>query len=193
MRRWRGRSRRRRPCRPRCAGERRSAQAPRLIEPAVKSLDAALAAIEDARAHLDAALRAADHDPRELEKIEERLFALRAARKYNVPVDELKALAVRHAADLGLIEAGAERLAALEASAGEAREPIAPPRPRCPRPAARHAERLDQAVNAELKPLRLDGRSSPPRSPPSRKRPARTASTASSSGCAPIPAPGRGR
>ena len=38
--------------------------------------------------------RAADHDPRELERIEERLFALRAAgRKYNVPVDELNALA----------------------------------------------------------------------------------------------------
>jgi DNA repair protein RecN (Recombination protein N) len=59
------------------------AQAPALIEPAVKSLDAALAALEEARAHLDAALRAADHDPHELEKIEERLFALRAAaRKY---------------------------------------------------------------------------------------------------------------
>ena len=33
------------------------------------------------------------YDPHELERIEERLFALRAAgRKYNVPVDELAAL-----------------------------------------------------------------------------------------------------
>ena len=137
--------------------ERRSAQAPRLIEPAVKSLDAALAAIEDARAHLDAALRAADHDPRELEKIEERLFALRAAaRKYNVPVDELKALAGRHAADLGLIEAGAERLAALEASAGEAREAYRAAAAALSAARGKAAERLDQAVNAELKPLRLE-------------------------------------
>ena len=137
--------------------ERRSAQAPRLIEPAVKSLDAALAAIEDARVHLDAALRAADHDPRELEKIEERLFALRAAaRKYNVPVDELKALAVRHAADLGLIEAGAERLAALEASAGEAREAYRAAAAALSAARGNAAERLDQAVNAELKPLRLE-------------------------------------
>ena len=137
--------------------ERRSAQAPALIEPAVKSLDAALAAIEDARAHLDAALRAADHDPRELEKIEERLFALRAAaRKYNVPVDELKALAVRHAADLGLIEAGAERLAALEASAGEAREAYRAAAAALSAARGKAAERLDQAVNAELKPLRLE-------------------------------------
>ena len=137
--------------------ERRSAQAPRLIEPAVKALDAALAAIEDARVHLDAALRAADHDPRELEKIEERLFALRAAaRKYNVPVDELKALAVRHAADLGLIEAGAERLAALEASAGEAREAYRAAAAALSAARGKAAERLDQAVNAELKPLRLE-------------------------------------
>ena len=137
--------------------ERRSAQAPALIDPAVKSLDAALAAIEDARAHLDAALRAADHDPRELEKIEERLFALRAAaRKYNVPVDELKALAGRHAADLGLIEAGAERLAALEAAAREAHEAYRAAAAALSDARRKAAERLDQAVNAELKPLRLE-------------------------------------
>src|SRR5262245_4189154 len=137
--------------------ERRSAQAPALIEPAVKALDTALAAIEDARLHLDAALRAADHDPRELEKIEERLFALRAAaRKYNVPVDELKALAGRHAADLGLIEAGAERLAALEASASEARESYRGAALALSAARGKAAERLDQAVNAELKPLRLE-------------------------------------
>ena len=82
--------------------ERRTAQAPALIEPAVKALDAALTALDDARGQLDQALRAADHDPRELERIEERLFALRAAaRKYNVPVDGLNALAARYAADLG--------------------------------------------------------------------------------------------
>src|SRR5437763_1598188 len=79
--------------------ERRSAQAPALIEPSARALDAALSALEDARAHLDEALRQAEHDPHELEKIEERLFALRAAaRKYNVPVDELKALAARSSA-----------------------------------------------------------------------------------------------
>ena len=88
--------------------ERRTTQAPALIEPAVKALDAALTALDAARSHLDEALRAADHDPRELERIEERLFALRA-RRDNVPVDGLNALAARYAADLGLIDAGAER------------------------------------------------------------------------------------
>ena len=176
--------------------ERRTAQAPALIEPAVKALDAALTALEEARAHLDAALRAADHDPRELERIEERLFALRAAaRKYNVPVDELDALAARHAADLALIDAGAERLAALEkARARGRRGAIATPRPRSRRRARKAAEKLDKAVNAELKPLKLErAKFSTEIATEPEARPARTASTASSSGCRPIRARGRAR
>jgi DNA repair protein RecN (Recombination protein N) len=137
--------------------ERRGAQVPALVEPALKALDLALSAIEDARAHLDAALRIADHDPKELERIEERLFALRAAaRKYNVPVDGLAALASRYGADLGLIDAGAQELAALEAAARQAQERyhLAAAALSARRKSA--AEKLDRAVNAELKPLKLD-------------------------------------
>ncbi len=137
--------------------ERRTAQAPALIEPAVKALDQALTALDDARAHLDTALRAADHDPRELERIEERLFGLRAAaRKYNVPVDGLNALAARYAADLGLIDAGAERLAALEAAARESAERYRTAATALSDQRKRAAEKLDQAVNSELNPLKLE-------------------------------------
>src|SRR5262249_37763074 len=98
--------------------ERRAAQAPGLIEPAVRALAAALTGLNEARGHRAAALAAAEHDRRELEKIEERLFALRAAaRKFNVPVDGLSELAGRYAAELSLIDAGAERRSALEAAA----------------------------------------------------------------------------
>src|SRR6185295_7329901 len=84
--------------------ERRAAQARPLIEPAVKGIDAALAALEETRGHLETALRMADYDPHELERIEERLFALRAAgRKYNSSVDNLSVLAERYANDLALI------------------------------------------------------------------------------------------
>ena len=83
--------------------ERRGAQAPTLVEPAVKAIDAALNALDEARGHLEHALRVADHDPQELERIEERLFALRAAgRKYNSPVDALNALAEKYVGDLAL-------------------------------------------------------------------------------------------
>jgi DNA repair protein RecN (Recombination protein N) len=137
--------------------ERRAAQAPALIEPAVKAIDAALVAIEEARGHLEAALRVANYDPNELERIEERLFALRAAaRKYNVAVDQLSALAERYAGDLTLIDAGAERLAELEKAAQaavtryrDAAQALAAGRRRA-------ALKLDKAVNAELKPLRLE-------------------------------------
>src|ERR1043165_4858791 len=101
--------------------ERRRTQAPALIDPAVKALDAALTALDDTRSQLEAALVAANHDPNELDRIEERLFALRAAgRKYNVAVDHLAALAAKHAADLATLDAGAEELKKLEAAAREA-------------------------------------------------------------------------
>jgi DNA repair protein RecN (Recombination protein N) len=137
--------------------ERRAAQAPALIEPAVKAIDTALAALDEARLHLEQALRVAEYNPKELEHIEERLFALRAAaRKYNVPVDELAALARRHDGDLALIDAGAERLAALEreaqAAATRYRE-VAQALSAARRAAA---QKLDIAVNAELKPLKLE-------------------------------------
>jgi DNA repair protein RecN (Recombination protein N) len=137
--------------------ERRATAAPALIEPAAKALDAALTAIEDARAHLEAALRAADHDPRELERIEERLFALRAAaRKYNAPVDDLNALAARHAAELALIDAGAERLAVLEAAARGAEQRYSKAAAALSDGRKQAAAKLDKAVNAELKPLKLE-------------------------------------
>src|ERR1700692_1295655 len=98
-----------------------AANSPALIEPAVKAIDIAINALEEADQHLNAALIAADFDPSELERIEERLFALRAAsRKYSTPVDALAALASKYAADVALIDAGAAQLKKLEAAAAEA-------------------------------------------------------------------------
>jgi DNA repair protein RecN (Recombination protein N) len=137
--------------------ERRAAQAPALIEPAVKAIDAALTALDEARQHLEQALRVAEYDPRELDRIEERLFALRAAaRKYAVPVDDLAALARRYEGDLTLIDAGAERLAVLEqeAQAAAARYRAAAEALSAARRAA--AQKIDKAVNAELAPLKLE-------------------------------------
>jgi DNA repair protein RecN (Recombination protein N) len=137
--------------------ERRGAQAPVLVEPAVKSIDAALAALDEARGYLEEALRIADHDPQELERIEERLFALRAAgRKYNAPVDALNALAEKYAGDLALIDAGAERLAALEKVAKAASAKYTADAAKLSAARRKAAERLDKAVNGELKPLKLE-------------------------------------
>jgi DNA repair protein RecN (Recombination protein N) len=137
--------------------ERRATQAPSLVEPAVKALDTALTALEETRAHLEAALRAADYDPAELERIEERLFALRAAaRKYNVPVDELTALAARYASDVALIDAGEEKLKALVEAAQRAEAAFRAAAATLSKARAKAAVALDKAVNAELAPLKLE-------------------------------------
>jgi DNA repair protein RecN (Recombination protein N) len=137
--------------------ERRAAQAPDLIAPAMKALDAALTALDDARAQLELALRAADHDPGELERIEERLFALRAAaRKFTVPVDDLGALAARYERDLGVLDAGAERLVALEREAAEADARHRAAAATLSAARSKAAAKLDKAVNAELGPLKLE-------------------------------------
>jgi DNA repair protein RecN (Recombination protein N) len=137
--------------------ERRGTQAPTLVEPAVKAIDAALTALDEARGHLEHALQVADHDPQELERIEERLFALRAAgRKYNSPVDALNALAAKYVGDLALIDAGAERVAALEKVAKEAGARYAADAAKLSAARKKAAEKLDKSVNGELKPLKLE-------------------------------------
>jgi DNA repair protein RecN (Recombination protein N) len=137
--------------------ERRASQAPALVEPVARALDAALTALNEVRAQLEAALAQADYDPRDLERIEERLFALRAAgRKYDVAVDDLSALAARYAADLAVLDAGAEELARRETAArdAEARYTAAADVLSVKRRQA--AEKLATAVNRELKPLKLE-------------------------------------
>jgi DNA repair protein RecN (Recombination protein N) len=137
--------------------ERRAGQAPALIAGPVQAIDTALTALDEARAQLERALRAVDHDPQELERIEERLFALRAAgRKYHSPVDNLAALAARYVADLALIDAGAERLVVLEEAARVADAAFRQAAEALSAARRAAAAALDKAVQAELKPLKLE-------------------------------------
>src|SRR6187402_1606516 len=137
--------------------ERRAGSSPALVEPAVKAIDVAINALEEADQHLAAALIAADFDPAELERIEERLFALRgAARKYSTPVDGLAALAAKFVADVALIDAGADQLKKLEAAAAEADKRYGAAATKLSAARTKSAEKLNKAVNAELAPLKLE-------------------------------------
>jgi DNA repair protein RecN (Recombination protein N) len=134
-----------------------TSHAPTLVEPAVRAIDVAINALEEADQHLDAALAAADFDPLELERIEERLFGLRAAaRKFATPVDDLAALAERFAGEVALIDAGHEQLAGLEQAAADADRAFAQAAEKLSAARNKAAARLDKAVNAELAPLKLD-------------------------------------
>ena len=98
--------------------ERKVPEAPQLLEPVVKAIDEALNALAEAQNGIEQAIRAIDFDPRVLEQTEERLFALRAAaRNIRLPSMTFAALRDRMDADLADIDAGAERLAALEKEA----------------------------------------------------------------------------
>ncbi len=137
--------------------ERKSHEAPGLLEDAVQMLDSALDQLSNAQMEIEAALRKTEYDPRELERVEERLFALRAAsRKYSVPVTDLPALAQKMIADLAELDAGEERLAELERQVAAAREAFDAAARNLS--AKRHvaAEALSEAVMVELPALKLE-------------------------------------
>ena len=136
---------------------RRSGEAEALVGPSVKALETAINALEESRTALEAALRAAEFDPYELERTEERLFALRAAaRKYNVPADELAALAARYADDVMAIDAGEDRLIKLEASVEAADLAYRKAAQALSVQRYEAANELEASVNAELPPLKLE-------------------------------------
>lgn len=137
--------------------ERKSQEAPGLLEETVLALDAALAALGEAQMAIEAAMRKADYDPAELERTEERLFALRAAaRKHNVPVSELPALAQRMMDDLADLDAGEEKLQHLEAAVVEARALFDTAARSLSEKRGHTAKALAAAVMAELPALKLE-------------------------------------
>ena len=137
--------------------ERRGVQAPELIEPVVRAFGVLLDTYDEAARSVDEALRMAAFEPGELEAVEERLFALRGAgRKYNVPVDGLAALAEKFEADIAALEAGETECAALEAETARLAGAYAAAAGALTASRRKAAAALDNAVNAELPPLRLE-------------------------------------
>ncbi|MCP9232164.1 DNA repair protein RecN [Mesorhizobium sp. LMG 17147] len=137
--------------------QRKATEAPGLLEDVVKSLDEAMLSLDAAQSGVEAALRATEYDPQRLEKAEERLFSLRAAsRKHSVAVDDLAQLRDTMAADLADLDAGEERLHALEKQAAAARQAYDITAAQLS--SLRHAAAvgLTKAVMAELPALKLE-------------------------------------
>jgi DNA repair protein RecN (Recombination protein N) len=85
------------------------------------------------------------------------LFALRAAsRKYDTPADELAALRERFEADVAALDAGEGELAALEKAVAEADGIYFAAAQALSAGRRRAGEKLDEAVGAELPPLKLE-------------------------------------
>lgn len=137
--------------------ERRAGQAPALVDPSLAALNTAIVALEEAGEALQAAMRAAEYDPREQERVEERLFSLRAAgRKYDVPVDGLALLADSMASDLAALDESETSLSRLEDDLKSAEADFVTKAQALSQARREAAARLDLAVKAELPPLKLE-------------------------------------
>lgn len=137
--------------------ERKIPEAQELIAPVVKSLDEALCALATAQEGIEAAVQALDFEPDELERIEERLFALRGfARKYQVSADELVQLRDKMNAELADFEEAQITLTRFEDEAGQAKknyDTFAQGLSIKRREVAKH---LSESVMAELPALKLE-------------------------------------
>lgn len=128
-----------------------------LLADALSALDRAVIEASEAEDKLISATQALSFDPMRLDAIEVRLFDLRGlARKHNVRPDALAALAEELAAKLDAIEAGGEGLAKLEAEVAEREAVYRKAALVLSAQRSDAAKRLDEAVAAELAPLKLD-------------------------------------
>lgn len=128
-----------------------------LLTEALAALDRAVIEASEAEDKLRLAADALVHDPLALERAETRLFELRAAaRKHRCEVDDLPDLARTMRSRLDAIEGGEAQLDALEAAAREARSTYVAAAEKAHALRVAGAARLDEAVAAELAPLKLD-------------------------------------
>jgi DNA repair protein RecN (Recombination protein N) len=129
----------------------------KLIIQAAEAVDRALVEAQEASAAIDAAAASLDFEPDRLEKAEERLFALRAlARKLNVAVELLPDERARIARVLHAIEDGEAAQGQADARAAAARADYFDAARALTSLRQAAAERIAEAVNAELPPLKLD-------------------------------------
>ena len=126
------------------------------LDSLLEALDRAAIEAEEAEGALSAAQDALDTGPSRLEAVEERLFSLRAAaRKHRTDPDSLVPLLTKLQGELDLIEGGADRLTALTAETEASRQAYLDKAQDVSRARQRAARELDEAVAAELGPLKL--------------------------------------
>ena len=137
--------------------ERRRDTAGGRLDAACAALDKVLIEMNEASRALNDAQRSFSFNPSELEKSEERLFALRAAaRKHKCTVDGLAAMRARFENDLLALTDGGQKLSALEAQQNAAQKAFDAAADALSAARKAVARKLDKAVMAELPPLKLE-------------------------------------
>jgi DNA repair protein RecN (Recombination protein N) len=128
----------------------------RLAAP-LEALSRALIELGEVQAGVDRALDALDFDPGELERVEERLFAIRAlARKHAVQPDDLGNFANSLRARLEVIDSGTAGLTLLATAVADAEAAFLAEAARVTAARWAAAGRLDAAMANELAPLKME-------------------------------------
>jgi DNA repair protein RecN (Recombination protein N) len=121
------------------------------------ALSRAVIELAEAQAGVEACLEALDFNPRDLEAVEERLFAIRAlARKHGVAPDDLGGFAGDLRARLAALDAGEAGLSKLSRAVTEAEAAYAAAAKALSGQRQKAARRLDQAMARELAPLKME-------------------------------------
>jgi DNA repair protein RecN (Recombination protein N) len=134
-----------------------AAKAEGTLDAAIGALGRAITELGEAAEGVERALDMLSFDPRELERVEERLFAIRGlARKHGVLADDLGSFAEAMHVRLQALDGGAENIRGLKAAvvAAEAGYDRAASDLSALRSGA--AGRLDTAIAAELAPLKME-------------------------------------
>jgi DNA repair protein RecN (Recombination protein N) len=137
--------------------ERQAAVAGPLLAGVATAIEGVLAATNTAHDKIEEALAATAFEPAELERAEERLFALRAlARKHRVGVDDLADLVSRLEAELAAIDMSEAKGAELARAADTARKTYQDLAAALSAARNKAAKRLDAEIARELGPLKLE-------------------------------------
>ena len=137
--------------------ERKNEDAGGALDAVIRALDRVLVETADAKGSVSDTLRAVEFDPGELERAEERLFALRAAsRKHRVNVDDLPRLVIRLRSQLDAIENDESKAKELEQACSAAREEFSSRALALSAKRQKAARALDAEVVQELPPLKLE-------------------------------------
>ncbi|MEM9582720.1 MAG: DNA repair protein RecN [Pseudomonadota bacterium] len=127
------------------------------LDDALGTLERALTELGEAHQGVEEALNAVSFDPYELERCEERLFAIRGlARKHDVLPDELTALGERFRARLDALDGGAREIAGLEQALSDAEVAYGAEADKLHEARLAAAGQLDAAMMTELAPLKME-------------------------------------
>jgi len=126
------------------------------LSTASAALEKALIEVEEARTAVSGAAEAFEFEPGHLDRVEERLFALRAAaRKFDVDIDALGALRQSYGDELLALENSDDTLKKAQADLAKAETAYDKAATKLTKARQKAAKKLDKGVIAELPPLKM--------------------------------------